>query len=117
MLKQTPDIISFTDWLSYISEEDKADMLNMTVEEYRIKDTSDDEDDDCPSCEGDGEVTIEHTYYVDRRHTTDEYTIECKCCNGSGSLTLSLNDTLERIYDRQVHYDKLRYKKFLCTQR
>lgn len=116
MLKQTPDIIEFRDWLANISEEEKAEMLNMTVEEYRIKDTSDDED-DCPSCEGEGEVTLEHTYYLDNRHTTDEYTIECKCCNGSGGLTLSPSDALERIYDNQVRYDKLRYKKFLCTQR
>jgi len=119
-MKQIPDILSFEQWLSNLDDQEKADMLDITLEEF-LQDEPTPEDVECPSCEGDGYIEFEHIFKeLDGSRGYTEYRVDCEVCEGVGTIEndiITWDDKLKSKYKDKVVEDKLLYKTYLeCNQ-
>ena len=112
-MKKNPDILSLEQWKQLWNQ----------IELESALDSVDELDDEssgsvsCPSCDGDGTITLDHSYQdVHGAWQTDEYDVECMYCHGYGIIDLDsddiCDDTIEKLYNQQVKRDLEAYKKY-----
>lgn len=119
-MKQIPDILSFQQWLSNLSQDDKIDMLEITLEEYLHDDPINDSI-ECPSCDGNGTIDLDYEFKDEHgRPIYTEYHVDCEYCDGEGTISDGYecwDDKLEPIYNNLVKQDKIKYAEYIkCNQ-
>lgn len=108
-MKKNPDILSLEQW---------KDLWNpLELDSVDELDGESSGSVSCPSCDGDGNITLDHSYQdVHGAWQTDEYDVECMYCHGYGIIDLDsddiCDDTIEKLYNQQVKRDLEAYKKY-----
>ena len=112
-MKKNPDILSLEQWKQLWNpiELDSIDELDDELDDESSGSVS------CPSCDGDGTITLDHSYQdVQGAWQTDEYEVECSYCHGDGTIDLDSDeiteDTIEKLYNQQVKRDLDKYNEY-----
>lgn len=109
----SPDLVPFEEWIEKFTDEDLCDLLDVDMEELEsLRDEV--SSDTCPSCDGDGTVEFDHSFYdsVTGKRITNYYEFECSYCEGDGTVEKSLTDyeiKIKEEYDNQVKNELTKY--------
>ena len=86
---KAPLVVPFEEWMKLWTEEDIRELRENFEGTFG-----------CPSCNGEGKITLKHLYTKHQHTVVDEYTVDCDCCMGSGDMDSSEVDSeqLLRMY-------------------
>ena len=102
---KAPLVVPFEEWMKLWTEEDIRELRENFEGTFG-----------CPSCNGEGKITLEH-FYTKHQHTVvDEYTVDCDCCMGSGDMDSSEVDSEQLLrdeYDNRLAIETEKYYTYM----
>lgn len=102
---KAPLVVPFEEWMKLWTEEDIKELRENFEGSF-----------DCPSCNGEGELTFKHTYKMNGKYKHDEYTVDCDCCMGYGNMDSSEVDSEQLLrdeYDNRLAIETEKYYTYM----
>ena len=100
-----PLLVPFEEWLGFWTKKE--------IEEYK---ESFEGYLECPSCGGEGKITLYHNYVKNKKDVSDDYTVACELCGGTGELLpeeVSDEQLLRDEYENRIAIETEKYYNYM----